>query len=123
VGTEKYFHIFTNSPHLASLCRQFCDCRLTAMELHAKPPETDIETIFSQLSASDQKLLVQKFIETIKAPHSPTSTTTINESTKRALQSPTTPFKGGSRKVWLICYLLTSRLVARLDHLNLMTPK
>ena len=94
------------------------------MELPTEPPKTDIETIFSQLSASAQKLLLQKFTEAIKAPHSPTSTTTINESTKRGLQSPNTPFKGGSRKVvCLIWYILTSRIVARLDHLIRMTQK
>jgi len=64
-------------------------------------PQTDIERIWSNLSSSDQKLLLQKLVETTKSHQSPPPVPSKEFSVKRVLESPETPYRGGSRKVYL----------------------
>ena len=65
-------------------------------------PQTDIERIWSNLSSADQKLFLQKFVEISKSHQSPPPVPNEEFSVKRVLQSPETPHRGGSRKVYLI---------------------
>jgi len=65
-----------------------------------KPP-TEIERIWSNLSSSDQGLLIQQFLESTKLKSHQSPQPVASEGfSKRTLQSPETPNKGGSRKVY-----------------------
>jgi len=82
-------------------------------------PQTDIERIWGNLSSFDQKLLLQKLIETSKSHRSPAPIPSEEFSVKRVLQSPETPHRGGSRKVYLIYIkLLICRVVQKLSSIN-----
>ena len=62
--------------------------------------QIDIEKLWETLSPSDQKEILQKFIETTKKHFSPPR---IQKAvTKHELQSPETPHNGGTRKVYII---------------------
>jgi len=66
-----------------------------------------------------KKLLLQKLIETSKSHRSPAPIPSEEFSVKRVLQSPETPHRGGSRKVYLIYIkLLICRVVQKLSSIN-----
>ena len=66
------------------------------------PPSTDIEKLLESITPEKQLELLQKLLELKKNHTSPILPVNItrNETNKRMLQSPTTPFKGQTRKVY-----------------------
>jgi hypothetical protein len=74
------------------------------MDLLFHKPLSDIERILSTLSASDRELVMKQFLESMKVKsetHQESRPSASSEGfSKRTLQSPETPNKGGSRKVY-----------------------
>ena len=63
------------------------------------PPSTEIERLLESITPEKQLELLQKLLELKKnAPTSPINTIS-DQTKKRVLQSPTTPFQGQTRKV------------------------